>query len=156
MSEPKPIALVALTALALVGWLVLWWVHLPEGEQRGWLQAIARWEQAQTPPPVALWAQPGWLWRHRVPRLRSLTVLVALGAVIGLGEGWAWRRTDPLQGLRLTLWSTGLVLAVLVGCAGVAFLVLPWPLPRWMAAGVGALVSSGAGFMLSAGRPSTP
>jgi hypothetical protein len=153
MRDPRPVLWLfiahTLALLALIGW----WLGLPAPERLARLVAVQQGEQGATPPPDSLVAQATWLLDHRLARLQGLTVLVEVAGVIGLVEGTVRRHHDSLGGMRFACWTFGVLLTVLSLGAGVAVLVLPWPLPPLaLAVGLTLLVGS-ALYALAFGRP---
>lgn len=153
-NDPRPLAaLVRVVALGALGLAVWWAAVLPAAERTRRLVALAEAEGARRPPPPALLAQLPWLVEHRLPRLQGMVGLLALGLLMGLGEGAAWRAQDVRAGWRLKLWTVGVVgLGGLWSLLG-AYLVVPWPLPQL---GVALGLAGGVavvGFLLTAGRP---
>jgi hypothetical protein len=153
-NDPRPIAaLVRVVGLWALGLAVWWAAVLPEAERTQRLLALAEAEAARLAPPRALLEQPPWLVAHRLPRLQGMVVLLVLGALIGVGEGAAWRAQDLRAGWRLKLWTIGVVgLGGLCSLLG-AYLVVPWPLPHLgVALGLAGYMAV-VGFLLMAGRP---
>jgi hypothetical protein len=153
-NDPRPLAaLVRVVALGALGLAVWWAAVLPEAERSRRLVALAEAEGAHVAPPLALLEQLPWLVEHRLPRLQGMVVLLALGLLVGVGEGAAWRAQDLRAGWRLKLWTIGVVgLGGLWGLLG-AYLVAPWPLPQLgVALGLAGWVAA-VGFLLMAGRP---
>lgn len=156
MADPRP--LLILVGAQALGLLLTggWWAQLPAGERWQRLDTIAQQEQARSLPPRTLVAQGHWLVEHRLARLQGLTGIMALGLLVGLGEGSARRTQDPLRGVRLKHWTLGVIgLALLPGLAG-GLMLAPW---GWSSLGV---ASSGAawlavvGFLVISGRPAIP
>jgi len=153
MHDPRPVLwLVIAHALALLV-LLGWWLGLPASERLACLLAVQQGEQVLTPPPDSLVAQATWLSTQRLARLHGLTVLLGVAGMIGFMEGTVRRAHDLLGGMRFACWTLGVVLTALSVGAGVAVLVLPWPLPaRGLAVGLALLVGS-ALYALAFGRP---
>lgn len=147
-----------LLVVQYVALLVLagWWLFQDDTTRRLLLTAIFLDEQAFASPPDDLWAQPGWLLAHRWARLQGVPGFALLALVIGVVQGVFHRRRDPRAGVRLRLWTLGVLSVPLVLGSVVAYLVLPWPLSlTWTAYAMAVLVGCG-GFALTAGRPAIP
>ena len=153
MHDPKPVLWLliagALGLLALVGW----WLGLPAPARLAYLEAVQQAEQVATPPPATLEGQATWLVHHRRRCLQGVVLLASVAGLIGLVEGTAQRRHDPLGGMRFACWTLGVLLSALTVGTGAAILVLPWPLaPPALAVGLALLVGS-ALYTLAFGRP---
>jgi len=153
MRDPKPVLL--LLCLQGLGLMLLagWWAMQPADERVGRLVILAVQEQAPLPPPRDLLGQAQWLRLHRQQTGQGLLGLLAVGLLIGVGEGLATRAQDPLKGFRLTRWTCGVVGLALVPGLVAAYLFLPWPLPLRLVGGGGGGWLAVMGWCLCAGKP---
>ncbi len=154
MHDAKPVLTVLL--LSGVGLLLLcleWFSAAPHVREER-LFAIAQLEAARTLPPRTLEVQAQWLLTHRLARLQSLGLLVGVSALVGLGEGLAWRQRDVLAGMRLRNWTLGVVGGAWLPGLLVVVLLLPWPWSLGVVGSGGALWSALTMFLLTSGRPS--
>lgn len=156
MRDPRPAFALLITEGLLLLALAGWWCGLAPAERLTRLGLVMVAEGLATAPPVTPWGQAAWLYAHRVTRLEGMVGLLALGALIGLGEGLARRRQDVLGGFLLRWWTAGVLSGPLLLGLGVGYLVAPWPLAvPWVAGGLGSLVALGM-YGLAAGRPYVP
>ena len=155
MSEAKPFVVTLVLAACALGWLALHgWGRASPSLRMQQLTRIAQQEEAQTRPPTTFIAQVQWLWWHRFLRLRGVSLLVGFGALVGLAEGIAWRRTNPRAGVGIRSWTLGLMSVALgLGLLG-GYIVSHVPLPLFTLAIVGTAWSGATGFLLTYGRPS--
>lgn len=130
MRDAQPV----LTILILCG-VGLLWLALDLASQKPRvrmerLERIAREETATTLPPVTLVEQARWLVFHRLARLQSLSMLCGVSLLISLVEGLRHRRGDPKVGLRVGLYTLGLLgIALIPGAiAGLLLCPVPWSL----------------------------
>jgi hypothetical protein len=136
--------------------LGLWFFGRPEALRLQMLYEVARVEQTRTLPPASFLDQIPWLIAHRKDRLVGMVGLGVVMLCLGMCEGILWRHRSPKGGFLLTAWTSGVVLfPVLIGAIA-ATLVLPFPLGRWLLAGIFASLVGGMGFLLACGRPATP
>ncbi len=156
MRDPQPtFALLIAEGLLLLA-LAGWWCELTPAERVTRLSVVMVAEHIPTAPPRTPWGQAAWLSTHRVARLYGMLGFLALGALVGLGEGLARRRQDVLGGFLLRWWTAGVVSSPLLVGLGTGYLVAPWPLPlSWVAGSLGLVVALGM-YGLAAGRPYVP
>ncbi len=156
MRDPRPVFwLVAVQALLLLT-LAGWWLNLTPPERLAHLGAIMRDEQVMTAPPDGLSTQVVWLTTHRRDRLQGMVGLGVVAILVGVGEGIARRRQDPLGGFLLTCWTLGVTgMALVPGGVG-GYLVAPWALPGIGVASGLALLVMLVGYCLACGRPYIP
>lgn len=154
MSDLKTFHLVLGVLLLALLWCVLTWLSYAPQERWVHLLAVAQQEQLRGIPPQALLEQAPWLLQARLARLSQLRLLLGLAAVIGLAEGWGWRRSDTLAGFRFTLWVIGTVGGAIVLGGMVFSLLMPWALPltRTVCYGLTGIVVV-ITFALAAGLP---
>jgi hypothetical protein len=156
MQDPKPVTLGLMAVLVGVLLVGLWFFGRPEPLRLQMLQAVARAEQALTPPPASFLDQIPWLIAHRKARLLGMVGLCAVMACLGICEGILYRHRSAKGGFFLTAWTSGVVLFPVLLGAMAATLVLPVPLDRWLLASGFASLVGGMGFLLACGRPATP
>jgi len=156
MRDPRPVFwLVTVQALLLLT-LIGWWLNLTPTERLAHLGAVMVGEQVRTVPPEGIGQQVAWLYTHRLGHLQGMVGLGVVALLIGVGEGMARRRQDPLGGFLLTWWTAGVVgLALLPGAVG-GYVLVPWPLPGTWSAGGLALLMALVLYGLTAGRPYVP
>jgi hypothetical protein len=156
MHDPRPVTCLLLLQLLASLLLTAWWCSLSTGQRFEHLRTVATAEQVAPGPPATLLGQVEWLSTHRLTQLQGMVGLVAVGGLVGAGEGVTRRRQDPLGGF-LWRWWTGAVLlaALLPGSVG-AYLLAPWPVPSvWMACGLTGMLGC-IGYGLFSGRPFIP
>ena len=156
MRDPRPVFCFLILQMLFLLTLVGWWCNLTPPERLAHLGAVMSDEHIPTVPPAGLWAQAVWLYTHRLARLQGMAGLGVVAVLVGMGEGIARRRQDPLGGFLLTWWTRGVVgMALVPGGVG-GYLVAPWPLPGIGVASGLALLVTMILYGLTAGRPYVP
>jgi len=153
MHDAKPVLILLVLSGCGLFWLSLQWLGASKSLRQDRLRTIAVIEEALLLPPTLFKEQVRWLLTHRRDRLRGLTGLMGLSAVIGLAQGLASRRPDPLAGMGLWTWTLGVMSSAFA--PGLAGALLLWPRP-WSLGVVGSMAALWSGvtvWALSRGRP---
>ena len=152
---PGLLAMLLLTGAGLLGAIGLWLEQSP-AQRLLQLQHLAQVEHVNALPPLLVQDQAVWLVQQRGHHLLQMTGLVGAAGLIGLVEGWLWRRHYPWRGLSVWRWRLGGLTIGLALCSAGAYLLLPWPLPPVLAAGGLGLLCGLGTYWVAAGRPHLP
>lgn len=144
-----------LTAAGLVALIGLWLEQSPV-QRLLQLQRLAQVEHLATLPPLRLQEQAVWLVQQRSQQLGQMAWLIGATGLIGLMEGWLWRRQALWGGVSLWRWRLGGLTLGVLSTSALAVLLVPWPLPSLgVACGLAGLSGLGM-YWVAAGRPYLP